>query len=84
MTQRNPHPDNDLIDQAETDSMPGAQGSSSGGQVNRRVGSRADEKTAEGTLVGDEVETATGSDNPAQDELKGDKTIERLRETQSG
>jgi hypothetical protein len=84
MTERKPHPDNDLIDQYEQDSMPTAQGSTSGGQVNQRVGSRAEENAAEGVLVGDEVERATGADNPAQDELKGDKTIDRLRETQSG
>jgi hypothetical protein len=76
------HTDNDLIDAAECDSMATAQGSSSGGQVNRRVGSRADEKSAQGVLVGNEVERATGSDNPEQDAQKGEKTIDAIRDSQ--
>jgi hypothetical protein len=72
------HPDNDLIDQAEQDSMPTAQGGAAGGEVNRRVGSRAEEKAAQGELEGQEVETATGSDNPEQDARKGDKAIDHM------
>lgn len=72
------HPDNDLIDQAEQDSMPTAQASRSGGEVNRRVGTRAEEKAAEGQLVGQEVETATGSDNPEEDAKKGPKSIDHM------
>lgn len=72
------HPDNEIIDQAQEDSVPEAQGSSAGGEVNRRVGSRADEKRAEGKLEGQEVETATGSDNPEEDAKKGPKTIDNM------
>ena len=72
------HPDNDIIDQAQEDSTPGAQGSSAGGEVNRRVGSRADEKTAQGKLEGEEVETVTGSDNPEEDARKGPKTAAHM------
>jgi hypothetical protein len=79
MTERKPHPDNEIIDQLEQDSLPTAQSSSAGGDVARSVGSRADLKTAEGQLEGEEVETATGSDNPAQNEVKGDKTFDKIR-----
>jgi hypothetical protein len=79
MTERKPHPDNAMIDQMEQDSLPTAQSSSAGGDVARSVGSRADLKTAEGQLEGEEVETATGSDNPAQNEVKGDKTFDKIR-----
>ena len=66
------HPDNDLIDRAGEFDTPGQQ-SSSGGEVNRRVGSRAEEKNA---LEGEpEIERAVGSDNPDEDAQKGDKTI---------
>jgi hypothetical protein len=79
MTERKPHPDNDLIDQMQQDSMPTAQGSTSGGNVARTVGSRAELHAAEGQLEGEEVERATGSDNPAQNEVKGDKTFDKIR-----
>ena len=79
MTNRKPHPDNELIDQMEQDSLPTAQSSSSGGDVARTVGSRAELHAAEGQLEGEEVERATGSDNPAQNERKGDKTLEKIR-----
>ena len=42
MTERKPHPDNDLIDQAEQDSVPTAQAGRSGGNVARTVGARAE------------------------------------------
>ena len=51
---------------------------SSGGAVNLEVGTRAEEHRVEGTLVGDEIERAQGSDNPAQDERKGPKSIEHM------
>ena len=79
MTERKPHPDNELIERMQEDSMPTAQGSTSGGNVARAVGSRAELHRVEGTLTGDEVETATGSDNPAQNERKGDKTFDKIR-----
>ena len=82
MTERKPHPDNDLIDAMEDASAPTAQSSSAGGNVNRTVGTRAELNAVEGELVGDEVERATGSDNPAQDEKKGDKTIDAMEQSQ--
>ena len=82
MTERKPHPDNDLIDAMEDASAPTAQSSSAGGNVNRTVGTRAELNAVEGELVGNEVERATGSDNPAQDEKKGDKTIDAMQQSQ--
>ena len=82
MTERKAHPDNDLIDAMEDASAPSGQSSSAGGNVNRTVGTRAELNAAHGDLVGEEVERATGSDNPAQDEKKGDKTIDALRQSQ--
>ena len=79
MTERKPHPDNEMIDQMEQESTPTAQGGTSGGDVARTVGSRAELHEAEGQLEGEEVETATGSDNPAQNEVKGDKTFDKIR-----
>ena len=79
MTDRKPHPDNEMIDQMEQDSVPTAQSSASGGDVARTVGSRAELHAAEGQLEGQEVERATGSDNPAQNERKGDKTLAKIR-----
>ena len=82
MTERKPHPDNDLIDQMQQDSMPTAQGSTSGGNVARSVGTRAELQQAEGTLVGEEVERATGSDNPEQNERMGDKAHDKIAKGQ--
>jgi len=79
MTERKPHPDNEMIDQMQQDSMPTAQSSTSGGNVAHTVGSRAELHEAEGQLEGEEVERATGSDNPAQNEVKGDKTFDKIR-----
>ena len=79
MTERKPHPDNELIDRMQEDSVPEAQLDRSGGNVNRTVGTRAELHEAEGTLEGDEVERAVGSDNPADDAMKGNKTFEKIR-----
>ena len=79
MTERKPHGDNALIDEMEADSVKGAQLDRSGGNVARTVGTRAELHEAEGTLEGDEVERAVGSDNPADDEMKGDKTFDKIR-----
>jgi hypothetical protein len=79
MTERKPHPDNELIDRMQEDSLPTAQHSRSGGDVARRVGTRAELHEAEGTLEGDDVERAVGSDNPDQDARKGNKTFEKIR-----
>jgi hypothetical protein len=69
MPERDPHPDNDIIDQADR----------SGGNVNRTVGTRAELHSAQGTLEGNEVERAVGSDNPAEDQMKGTKTFDKIR-----
>ena len=82
MTERKPHPDNDLIDAMEDASAPTAQSSSAGGNVNRAVGARAELNAAQGELLGGAVERATGADNPAQDEKKGDQTIDALQQKQ--
>jgi hypothetical protein len=79
MTERKPHPDNDLIDQMQQDSMPTAQGSTAGGNVARTVGSRAELHEAEGQLEGEEVERATGRDNPEQNDRMGDKAHDKIR-----
>lgn len=76
---QSPHSDNELIDEMEKDSVSTAQLDRSGGNVNRTVGTRAELHEAQGTLEGDEVERATGSDNPADDEMKGDKTFDKIR-----
>jgi hypothetical protein len=68
-----------MIDPMEQNSVPTAQSSSAGGDVARTVGSRAELHAAEGQLEGEEVERATGSDNPAQNEVKGDKTFDKIR-----
>ncbi len=76
MTNRDPHADNDLIDSMQQDSGGStAQNDRSGGNLARDVGTRAEQRTAEGKLEGDEVDRAKGSDNPREDELKGDKTL---------
>jgi hypothetical protein len=73
MTERKPHPDNELIDQMQQDSVPTAQVDRSGGNVARTVGTRAELHEAEGQLEGEEVERATGRDNPEQNDRMGDE-----------
>lgn len=82
MTERKPHPDNELIDRMQQDSMPTAQGSTAGGNVARTVGSRAELHEAEGQLEGEEVERATGKDNPEQNQRMGDKAAAKIRSGQ--
>ena len=65
------HPDNDLIDRLQDGETPSQQ-SRSGGEVNRKVGTRAELERAEGEREG--VTRAVGSDNPAEDAKKGPKT----------
>jgi hypothetical protein len=75
MTDRNPHPDNALIDELTEDSTP-SQGGSSGGAVNRDVGSRAEMHNTVGEAG---PERPTAQDHPeAMNEAKGEKTIGRL------
>lgn len=76
MTERDPQSDNDLIDSmAKNAGGSTAQNDGPGGNLARDVGTRAEERSAEGTLSGEEVDRVKGSDNPEQDALKGDKTI---------
>ena len=60
MTKRNPHPDNELIDELTADGTPGQQ-SRSGGNIARDVGTRAE---LDRVLRGEGVERVTGKDNP--------------------
>jgi hypothetical protein len=69
------HPDNDLIDRMQDEETP-SQGSSSGGNVNRRVGKRDELKRATDP---ENREPAVGSDNPADDERKGEKAMRAIR-----
>jgi hypothetical protein len=82
MTERKPHPDNDLIAEiTEGGGTPG-QASGSRGALRADVGSRAELERALGDTDG--TTAVTGSDNPAQDELKGAKTIDKLRSDDPG
>ena len=78
MTERKPHSDNAMIDQAEQDSVPTAQVDRSGGNVARTVGTRAELHEAEGQLEGEEVERATGRDNPEQNDRMVDKAHDKI------
>ncbi len=64
------HPDNELIDSLQDGATPSQQGRS-GGEVSRKVGTRAELNRATDP---DDHERALGSDNPAQDAQKGEKT----------
>ena len=64
------HSDNELIDAMSENATP-SQGSRSGGEVNTRVGTRAELKRATDP---DNREPVVGSDNPAEDAKKGPKT----------
>ncbi|GMM92859.1 hypothetical protein [Qipengyuania sp. MTN3-11] len=70
------HPDNDLID-AMTENATPSQQSSSGGEVNRRVGKRGELNRATDP---DNREPEVGSDNPQQDAKKGPKTRAAIQE----
>lgn len=73
------HPDNDLIDELTEYDTPSQQ-SSSGGEVNRQVGSRGELNRA---FDPDNREPETGSDNPAQDAMKGEKTLQAMQDSRS-
>jgi hypothetical protein len=64
------HPDNDLIDELTQYPTPSQQ-SSSGGNVNRRVGKRGELNRATDPA---NREPVVGSDNPQDDAKKGPKT----------
>ncbi len=80
MTERQKtHSDNDLIDRMEDGATPSQQ-SRSGGEVNRKLGTRAELNRATDP---EDTEGPTGQDNPEEDEKKGPKTraeIQRQRE----
>lgn len=78
MTERNPHPDNKMIDELETDGG-GATGQSgsSGGSLKRDVGTRSEMHDAAGEP---RSERPHAQDHPeAMNEAKGEKTIGRLQ-----
>jgi hypothetical protein len=81
MTQRKPHPDNALIDQLEEDGPAPGQGSSSGGNVARTVGTRSEMRNTAGATG---TERDRSQDNPVDAEMKGVKTIERLDPARKG
>jgi hypothetical protein len=81
MTERKPHSDNALIEEMEKDGRAPGQGGSSGGDVARMVGARAEEH---GVDADPGVERARSMDNPADAEMKGQKTIERLDPAKQG
>ena len=72
------HPDNELLDEMQEDALPTAQQGRSGGEVNRRVGTRAENERADGGDHG--VTRAVGSDNPEEDAKKGPKTRAEIQD----
>ena len=82
MSERKPHSDNEMIDRMQQESLPTAQASRSGGNVARAVGSRAELHEAEGQLEGEEVERATGRDNPENNKRVGNKSYDTIRSGQ--
>jgi hypothetical protein len=76
MSERKPHPDNDLIDELqEQGSVPGQAGSS-GGDLQRDIGTRSELHNTPGASGRERV---TAQDHPeAQAKAKGEKTIDRL------
>ena len=81
MTEPKPHSDNALIDELEDQGGAPAQGSRSGGNVARDVGTRAE---IHRTVRDTGMERPTGKDNPAEDAMKGTKTIDRLDPAKGG
>ena len=71
------HPDNELIDSMQDTPTPGHQGRA-GGDVNKKVGTRAELERADGEREG--VTRAVGSDNPADDAKKGPKTRDAIQQ----
>ncbi len=69
------HPDNDLINKMQDEPTPSHQ-NASGGNVNTRVGKRAELNRATDP---DNREPVTGGDNPEDDARKGPKTMEKIK-----
>lgn len=76
MTQRDPHPDNELIDAMAEEAGGGStmQNDTRGGNLARDVGSRAEQKSVEDKLVGEEVDRPKASDKE-RNWQKGEDTI---------
>lgn len=72
---RDLHPENELIDELTGEKTP-SHGGSAHGEVNRRVGQRAEARSISDP---DNREPAIGSDNPAQDAMKGPKTMRAIK-----
>ena len=82
MTERKPHGDNALIDELQEDGPAPGQGGSSGGQVNRDIGTRSELRNTAGRTA---TERPTAHDHPeAMNEAKGEKTIARLDPANKG
>ena len=73
------HPDNELIANITEGATP-SQSGASGGEVNRRVGKRAE---LNGATDPANREPEVGSDNPAQDAQKGPKTRAAIQENRN-
>ena len=69
------HPDNELIAELTEEATPAQQGSSDG-NVNVRVGKRAELNRATDP---DNREPVVGSDNPEEDTRKGPKTMDAIK-----
>lgn len=80
MTERKRHPDNELIAELAEYPTP-AQGSRAGGNVSRDVGTRSELGRATDPQHRESVE---GSDNPAEDARKGEKTSRAIRDNRKG
>jgi len=81
MTERKPHSDNALIDEFEEQGGAPSHGGRSGGDVARDVGTRTEKHT---TVRDTGMEHPTGQDNPAEDAMKGEKSIARLDPAKNG
>ena len=77
MTKRDPHPDNDLIDQMQEDAMGGGGQQGRSGGLATDNGTRAELEQATGGDTG--VTRVTGEYNPGQDQMKGGKTRDAIR-----
>lgn len=69
------HPDNELIDKLTEEATP-SQAGSGAGNVNVRVGKRAELNRATDP---DNREPVVGSDNPEEDARKGPKTMDAIK-----
>ncbi|RJY08041.1 hypothetical protein [Aurantiacibacter aquimixticola] len=74
---QNRHPDNELIDSMQ-DGLSPSQGSRSGGEVPKQVGTRGELNRATDP---ENREPAVGSDNPQQDAMKGPKTLAAMQDS---